>query len=145
MSQPDTPTAAPQEQIPASTSAAAQAYQVAMEPESATPVAATPVPQAQALETTKDVVMTDGTPDRPAVSLQDCFCSTLSTDNSAVSSNSPRRNECSKPSSSKTRHPFAHHQWQRCYFSSCFPTSRPCAYNAKSSSSSRGANKTILE
>lgn len=145
MSQSDTPNGAPQEQIPASISAAAEAYKVAMEPEPATPVAAMPVPQAQALETTRDVLMSNGTPDGPAVSLQVCPCSMPSTDDLAVSSNPPRRNHHSESSFSKSRYPFAHHQWQRCYFSSCFPASRPCAYDAEGSSSSWGTDETIPE
>ncbi|KAH8814003.1 hypothetical protein F5882DRAFT_389370 [Hyaloscypha sp. PMI_1271] len=67
MSQPNTPDVTAQEQVPASISAAAHAYQVAMQEQSATPPPAiTPAPLAQALDSIKDVVMTDGTPDRPA-------------------------------------------------------------------------------
>jgi COMPASS component SDC1 len=75
MSQPNTPdvTGVAQEQVPASISAAAHAYQVAMQQQSATPAATALAPQAQAPETTKDVVMTDGTPDRPAVRPQAWF------------------------------------------------------------------------
>jgi COMPASS component SDC1 len=74
MSQPNTPDVTAQEQVPASISAAAHAYQVAMQQQSATPPPAiTPAPLAQALDSIKDVVMTDGTPDRPAVSPQASF------------------------------------------------------------------------
>jgi hypothetical protein len=74
MSQPNTPDVTAQEQVPASISAAAHAYQVAMQQQSATPPAATtPAPLPQALDSTKDVIMTDGTPDRPAVSLRASF------------------------------------------------------------------------
>lgn len=62
-----------QEQVPASISAAAHAYQVAMQQQSATPTATTLAPQAQAPDITKDVVMTDETPDRPAVRPQAWF------------------------------------------------------------------------
>jgi COMPASS component SDC1 len=45
-----------------------------MQQQSATPPPAiTPAPLAQALDSIKDVVMTDGTPDRPAVSPQASF------------------------------------------------------------------------
>ena len=77
MSQPNVPEVTEQEQVPASISAAAHAYQVAMQQQAATPPAVMiPAPQAQAQaqapapDSTKDVVMTDGTPDRPAVSLR---------------------------------------------------------------------------
>jgi COMPASS component SDC1 len=77
MSQPNIPEVPEQEQVPASISAAAHAYQVAMQQQAATPpVVMIPAPQAQAqaqapaTDCTKDVVMTDGTPDRPAVSLR---------------------------------------------------------------------------
>jgi COMPASS component SDC1 len=74
MSQPNTPDVTAQEQVPASINAAAHAYQLAMQQQSATPPAAiTPAPQVPAPDSTKDVVMTDGTPDRPAVSLQASF------------------------------------------------------------------------
>jgi COMPASS component SDC1 len=73
MSQPNTPDVTAQEQVPASISAAAHAYQVAMQQQSATPPPATPAPLPQALDSIKDVVMTDGTPDRPAVSPQASF------------------------------------------------------------------------
>lgn len=78
MSQPNQlniPEVTEQEQVSASISAAAHAYQVAMQQQTATPPAVMiPAPQAQAQapapDSTKDVVMTDGTPDRPAVSLR---------------------------------------------------------------------------
>lgn len=71
MSQPNIPEGTEQEQVPASISAAAHAYQVAMQQQAATPPAVMiPAPQAQAPapapDSTKDVVMTDGAPDRPA-------------------------------------------------------------------------------
>jgi COMPASS component SDC1 len=75
MSQPNIPEVTEQGQVPASISAAAHAYQVAMQQQAATPPAVMiPAPQAQAQapapDSTKDVVMTDGTPDGPAVSLR---------------------------------------------------------------------------
>ncbi len=74
MSQPNTPDLITQEQVPASISAAAHAYQIAMQQQSATPAAAIiPAPEAQAPDSTKDVVMTDGTLDRPAVGLCTSF------------------------------------------------------------------------
>jgi len=69
MSQPDAPDVTAQEQIPASMTAAAHAYQTAMQQQSATPPAAhIPATMPPVLDATKDVVMTEGTPDRPAVS-----------------------------------------------------------------------------
>jgi len=68
MSQP-TPDVTPQEPTPPSISAAAHAYQVAMQQQqSSTPPTAT-TPTTQAPDATKDVVMTDSTPDRPAVNI----------------------------------------------------------------------------
>jgi COMPASS component SDC1 len=81
MSQPNTPELTAQEQVPASISAAAHAYQLAMQQQSATPPAViTPAPQVQAPDSTKDVVMTDGTPDRPAVSFKLLFLTRSSTE-----------------------------------------------------------------
>jgi COMPASS component SDC1 len=74
MSQPNTPDVTAQEQVPASMSAAAHAYQVAMQQQSATlPAATTPAPVPHVVDSAKDVVMTDGTPDRPAVSYEAFF------------------------------------------------------------------------
>jgi len=68
VSQPDTPDVTGQEQAPASIMAAAHAYQVAMQQQSASPAAAatTPAPLAPVLDSAKDIVMTEATPDRPA-------------------------------------------------------------------------------
>jgi COMPASS component SDC1 len=76
MSQPATPEVAVEEPTTSSISAAAHAYQVSKQQQSATPPppppTTTPAPHAQVHppDSTKDVVMTDGTPDRPAVSSQ---------------------------------------------------------------------------
>lgn len=71
MSQPDVPDVAAQEPIPASISAAAHAYQVAMQQQSSsTPPAVPAQAQVPAPDPTRDVLMTDGTPDRPAVSVR---------------------------------------------------------------------------
>ena len=64
MSQPNQTEATAPDSTPSSISAAAHAYQVAMQQQSSTP-GSTP---AQISDTTRDVVMTDNTPDRPAVS-----------------------------------------------------------------------------
>jgi COMPASS component SDC1 len=74
MSQGDTPALNLQEQTSSSISAAAHAYQIAMQQQSSTPVGAT-TPVAQPVEPTKDVVMTDGTPEGPAVSFFKRFVS----------------------------------------------------------------------
>lgn len=63
MSQPNTPREGAQDALPpSSTNAAAQAYQQAMQKQSTTPSAATTPAPAMA-----DIVMSDSTPDRPAV------------------------------------------------------------------------------
>lgn len=64
MSQPDTPSdVIAQEQSTSSISAAAHAYQVAMQQQSSTP------PSAPVADATNDVVMADSTPAEAAVSL----------------------------------------------------------------------------
>lgn len=72
MEQPNTPdVSAPTPGQDQSISAAAHAYQLAMQQQAATPPsAATPISTAQPADMLlKDVVMADGTPDRPAVYL----------------------------------------------------------------------------
>jgi hypothetical protein len=61
---PDVPAA----EQPPSISAAAHAYQIAMNQQSTTPTS-TASPTAQIADTPRDVVMSDNTPDRPAVSI----------------------------------------------------------------------------
>ena len=67
MSQPNTPDVSVSDQVSSSISAAAHAYQTAMQQQSTTPTSAAS-PAAQAAEISKDVVMNDNTPDIPAVS-----------------------------------------------------------------------------
>ncbi|KAG4432441.1 hypothetical protein IFR05_012077 [Cadophora sp. M221] len=64
-SNPPETSAQDQNQPPASITPAAQAFLVAMQQQAATPPTAT-TPAAQAIDPSKDVVMTDTTPDRPA-------------------------------------------------------------------------------
>jgi COMPASS component SDC1 len=67
MSEAATPDVPVTEQAP-SISAAAHAYQLAMNQQSTTPTStASPAAQVQAQDMARDVVMSDGTPDRPAV------------------------------------------------------------------------------
>jgi hypothetical protein len=64
MSQPATPDITAPDQAPSSTSAAAHAYQHSLQPQSTTPTSAA----SPAADTVKDTLMSDRTPDRPAVS-----------------------------------------------------------------------------
>jgi hypothetical protein len=64
MSQPATPDITAPDQAPSSTSAAAHAYQHSLQPQSTTPTSAA----SPAADTAKDILMSDRTPDRPAVS-----------------------------------------------------------------------------
>ena len=147
MSQPDTPDVTGQEQAPASIMAAAHAYQVAMQQQSASPAAAatTPAPLAPVLDSAKDIVMTEATPDRPAVSRCACLYEMLSFDHHVVASNPSRRNQCPKSSSSKDWYPFAQHERQRCHFSGYVSAPRSCAYDSKRGTSSWCTNETISE
>ena len=93
MSQPDTPDVTAQEQIPASITAAAHAYQATTEQQSATPpTAAIPATITPVIEATKDVVMTEGIPDRPAVSHCAYLVRRLRIDYHVVASNPSRGN-----------------------------------------------------
>lgn len=146
MSESSPPDVTAQEQVPASISAAAHAYQVAMQQPSATPPAATtPAPMAQAPETTKDVVMTDGTTDRPAVSLCPPPLGRLSAEHQSVPRNPSRRNKCPEPSSSENWYALAQCERQRCRFSSYVSAPRSRAYDPKGSSTSWCTDETISE
>ena len=146
MSQPDTPDATAQEQIPASMTAAAQAYQAAMQQQPATlPTATIPAAMTPVLDTTKDVVMTEGTPDRPAVSSCAYIFRRLSAEYHAVASNPSRRSWCSESSSSKDRYPFTQYKRHRCHFSGYVSAPRSRACDSQRGASSWCANETVSE
>lgn len=122
-------------QVP-SMSAAATAYQLAMSQQSATNT----IPAAHAQDLSKDVVMTERTPDRPEACLNNDYAYWTNADFFLVSSNSTRR-KCTKSCPPTSWHPVppCKRQW---YLESRLFTSWPSFY-AEPSSAAWCAYKTV--
>jgi hypothetical protein len=89
MSQPATPDVPASDQTPLGLGMAAHAYQPAMQQQSATPTSAA----SPAADMVKDVVMSDRTPDRPAVGQPPQSCLITITNNAQVPRNGSWRKQ----------------------------------------------------
>ena len=127
-----TPDGAPTEApVAESIGQVAAAYEVAMEIHHSETSANLPAPSPVAVpgNMTKDVEMSDRTPDRVPASLPFNFTQTLTTNRSQVSCNSSRRiQQRCKPNASPNRNTLPC-QWQRCRLSSNFSTPRSRSYH----------------
>ena len=105
MSQPE---ATAPDQAASNVSAAAHAYQSIQHQQSSTPTSAA----SPAADIAKDIVMSDRTPDRPAVSRYPARLIILPAEKALVSRNGSRCDECAQSCPRKNRHAVSY-KWQR--------------------------------